>query len=172
MNAMLFEQQIQIRIGKAARTPTLLRRDVDWFGLNSLRPYYSTLPSGSVQCGSRPRNRPDGSGGASHRRREVPPSVQQTDLRHVRDAIVRFCNMLDARPYFAALGNEIVVGIDEENCSSLFLKLRHVGPPNLGSSCLHELGLNEKSSPPAGERAVVIGNVSSVSLLGIENANE
>jgi hypothetical protein len=32
-------------------------------------------------------------------------------------------NGFDAIPYFASLGNEVVVGIDEEKCSDLFVEL-------------------------------------------------
>src|SRR5215831_9059585 len=42
----------------------------------------------------------------------------------MRDATVCFCNALDAIPEFAALGYEIVIGIDEEKPSHLLFKLQ------------------------------------------------
>src|SRR5262249_42334535 len=35
------------------------------------------------------------------------------DFQHVRNAVIRFGNGLDAGPDLAALGNEVVVGIDQ-----------------------------------------------------------
>src|SRR5258708_39583933 len=43
------------------------------------------------------------------------------DLQHVRDASIRFSDVLQTIPYFAALGNEIVERIDHQKCSDLFL---------------------------------------------------
>ena len=42
----------------------------------------------------------------------------------MRNTIIGFCNRLQAIPYFASLGNEIVVRIDDEKCSDLFVKLQ------------------------------------------------
>jgi hypothetical protein len=47
-------------------------------------------------------------------------------LTHVRDALVGFSDALQAIPYFAALGNEIVVRIDNEKAGEV-LCVRHVG---------------------------------------------
>ena len=47
--------------------------------------------------------------------------VDIDDLHHMRNTFVRFGNTLQAIPYFAALGNEIVVRIDHEKCSELFV---------------------------------------------------
>jgi hypothetical protein len=52
----------------------------------------------------------------------LPRSIK--DLQHMRNTIICFCNSLQAMPYFASLGNEIVVWIDDEKCSDLFLKLQ------------------------------------------------
>jgi hypothetical protein len=49
-------------------------------------------------------------------------SVQ--DLQHMRNTIFCFCNNLQAILYFASLGNEIVVRIDDEKCSDLFVKIQ------------------------------------------------
>src|SRR5215469_8607319 len=38
-------------------------------------------------------------------------SAQQ--LQHMRDAVIGLCDAFDAIPYFAALGNEIVVRVDD-----------------------------------------------------------
>ena len=45
-------------------------------------------------------------------------------LLHVGNTIVRFGDRLDAIPDLAALGNEIVVRIDDDHCSDLFVKLQ------------------------------------------------
>jgi hypothetical protein len=34
------------------------------------------------------------------------------NFKHVGNAVVSFGNRLDARPYLASIGNEVVVGID------------------------------------------------------------
>ncbi len=52
----------------------------------------------------------------------LPRSVQ--DLQHMRNTIFCFCNNLRAILYFASLGNEIVVRIDDEKCSDLFVKIQ------------------------------------------------
>jgi len=39
----------------------------------------------------------------------------------MRNTIICFCNSLQAIPYFASLGNEIVVWIDYKKCSDLLL---------------------------------------------------
>ena len=46
------------------------------------------------------------------------------DLQHMRNTVISLCNSLQAIPYFASLGNEIVVRIDDEKCSDLFVKLQ------------------------------------------------
>src|SRR5713101_3772988 len=52
----------------------------------------------------------------------LPRSIQ--DLKHVRNTIICFCNSLQVIPYFASLGNEVVVRIDHEKRSDLFVKLQ------------------------------------------------
>jgi hypothetical protein len=49
----------------------------------------------------------------------------------MRNTMICFCDILTAIPYFAALGNEVVVRIDDEKCSNLFVerKSRHAFPP-------------------------------------------
>src|SRR5919108_1013271 len=43
------------------------------------------------------------------------------NLQHVRNAAVRLCDSLDARPYLAALGNEVVIWIDHQKCGDLLV---------------------------------------------------
>jgi hypothetical protein len=50
-------------------------------------------------------------------------SRRSQQLQHVRDAVSCLCNAFDAIPYFAALGNEIVVWIDDEKCRDLFVEI-------------------------------------------------
>jgi len=52
----------------------------------------------------------------------LPRSIH--DLQHMRNAIVCLCNSLQAIPYFASPGNEIVVRIDDQKCSDLFVELQ------------------------------------------------
>ena len=42
----------------------------------------------------------------------------------MRNTTICFCNSLQAIPYLASLGNEIVIRIDDEKCSDLFVKLQ------------------------------------------------
>ena len=44
----------------------------------------------------------------------LPRGIQH--LQHVRNAVIRFGNSANAVPYLAALGNEVVVGIDHKKC--------------------------------------------------------
>ena len=56
----------------------------------------------------------------------LPRSIQ--DLQHMRNTLICFCNSLQAIPYLASLGNEVVIRIDHQKCSDLFviLQLCHV----------------------------------------------
>src|SRR5215467_8884691 len=49
----------------------------------------------------------------------LPHSIQ--DLQHMGNTIICFCSSLQAIPYFASLGNEIVVWIDHKKCSDLLV---------------------------------------------------
>ena len=49
----------------------------------------------------------------------LPRSIQ--DLQHVSNTIIGFGYVLQAIPYLAALGNEVVVGIDHKKCSDFLL---------------------------------------------------
>jgi hypothetical protein len=48
------------------------------------------------------------------------------DLQHMRNAMIGFGDALQAIPYLASLGNEIVVRIDHQESSDV-LVIRHVG---------------------------------------------
>src|ERR1700694_3774063 len=52
---------------------------------------------------------------------DVRLSRSVEDLHHMRNTLVGFSNTLQAIPYFAALGNEIVIWIDHQKCSDLLL---------------------------------------------------
>ena len=43
------------------------------------------------------------------------------DLEHMSNTLVRFCNTLQTIPYFATLGNEVVIWVDHNKCSELFV---------------------------------------------------
>lgn len=47
----------------------------------------------------------------------LPRGIQ--DLEHMRDAVIRFCNSPNTIPYFATLGNEVVVRINHKKCGEL-----------------------------------------------------
>src|SRR5215471_9207577 len=61
-------------------------------------------------------------------------SCNVEQLQHMRNAIISLCDALDAIPYFSALGNEIVVGIDHQKPGNLLFK-RQIGhnPPPMPS---------------------------------------
>src|SRR5262245_2162238 len=68
-----------------------------------------------------------------HRIENAQPNLSRSrqQLQHMRDAVICLCNTLDAIPELAALGYEIVIGIDEEKPSNLLFKLQlgHAFPP-------------------------------------------
>src|SRR5262245_47376377 len=53
------------------------------------------------------------------------------DLQHIRNAAIRLRDSPHAVPELAALGNEVVIGIDHQKCSKLRVvcQLRHSPPP-------------------------------------------
>src|SRR5262245_61833381 len=52
----------------------------------------------------------------------LPCGIQ--NLQHMRDTIICFCNSLQAIPYFASLGNEIIVWIDDKKRCDFFIELQ------------------------------------------------
>ena len=54
----------------------------------------------------------------------LPHGIQ--DLQHVRNTLISFCNSLDAVPYLATLGDEIVYGSNDQECS-----VQHSKDPSL-----------------------------------------
>ena len=57
-----------------------------------------------------------------HAKLGFPRSIQ--DLQHMRNAVICFCNTLQANPYFTSLGNEIVIWVDEEKRSDLLVEFQ------------------------------------------------
>ena len=47
---------------------------------------------------------------------KVGPSRGIENLQHVRNTTICFGNSFQAIPYFAALGNEVVIRIDDQKC--------------------------------------------------------
>jgi hypothetical protein len=39
----------------------------------------------------------------------------------MRNAVLRFCDSPNAAPYLASLGNEVVIGIDHQECSNVLV---------------------------------------------------
>ena len=62
---------------------------------------------------------------------ELRPARGIQNFQHVDDAVVRLGNGLDARPDLAAFGNEVVVGIDDQQRGDVLAVGRgiHGGPP-------------------------------------------
>ena len=132
MDAMRFDLQIQIHVGKAAGTPMLEGHDIAWLRLEfaaDLAP-----PRVVFEDLSQPRYLLDGRPRlpslvvvwtvATMQRIEdaklrLSRSIQ--DLLHMRKAIVCFRNGLQAIPYFASLGNDIVGRIDHKKCNELLV---------------------------------------------------
>src|SRR5262249_6461640 len=48
-----------------------------------------------------------------------PRGIQH--IQHMRNTAIRFCNSLQAMPYFAALGNEVVIRIDHQERGDIFV---------------------------------------------------
>src|SRR5215813_209791 len=48
-----------------------------------------------------------------------PRGIQH--IQHMRNTAIRFCNSLQAMPYFAALGNEVVIRIDHQERRDIFV---------------------------------------------------
>src|SRR5215470_1282387 len=127
MDAMLCELQIEIGVRKAAGTPMLKGHDVTW-----LRGEFAadlTAPRAVFEGLVCP-------GCLLHWRNVLPrlvvagtvlmmQGIENTDVRlarrcehlhHMRHTLVRFRNTLYAIPEFAALGHEVVVGINHQKC--------------------------------------------------------
>ena len=132
MDAMFLELQIQIRVGETTGTPMLLGDDFARLRgrirggfrrptCRIRRSFATRLPSESAQCTSRSRNRQGDIDDAAHRKPECPPFAQHPGLASYEEHIVGFSNTLQAVPYFAALGDEIVIWIDHKKCSDLLL---------------------------------------------------
>ena len=49
----------------------------------------------------------------------LPRRIQ--DSQHIRNTLISFCNSLQAIPYLAPLGNEVVIWIDHQKCSDFFV---------------------------------------------------
>src|SRR5262249_2830091 len=135
MNAMLFELQIQICVGKATGTPMLEGHDIARLRFE----FAADLATpGAVFEGLMHPSR-------LLRRRNVLPGLvvawavsmmqrienakprlpcSSQDLQHICNTIICLCDRPQAVPYFAFLGYEIVVRIDDEKCSDLFAKLQ------------------------------------------------
>jgi hypothetical protein len=125
LDAVFFEPQIQIRVGEAAGTPMLLGHDIARPG-HELAADLATLhaifegrmrPSGLLNGHDVLSSLVIARTVAAMQRIEngnarLPRRVEH--LRHMRNTLVGFSNTLQAIPYLASLGDEIVVGIDDE----------------------------------------------------------
>src|SRR5215470_5262767 len=125
MNAMLFKLQIQVGVGKPARTPVLLSHNLAWFrrefgpDLATHVPYSKALRDQVALlngCDVFPGLIVGRAVSMMERIEDANPHVPRRiqKLQHIRNAIICLCNISDAIPYFASLGNEMVVGIDDQ----------------------------------------------------------
>src|SRR5215469_9091560 len=150
MNAMLLKLQIQVGVGKSAGTPVFLSDNFAWlrreFGADLATPgaVFEGLSQPSClldRCNVLPAFIVAWTVSVMQRIKNTNPRLPGSshDIQHVRNAVICFCDILDAIPYFASLGNEIVVWIDDDKRRVLFFKvpLCHAlrGPPRLTSSC-------------------------------------
>src|SRR5262245_58791730 len=132
MNAVLLELHIQIGVGKAAGTPVLEGHDVAHLRCELAADL--ATPGPVLEGLSLPGCLLDGSnvlpglivaGAVSMMQRieDAKPRLARSiqDLQHVRDTTIRFCYRLQAIPYLASLGNEVVVRIDHNECSGLLV---------------------------------------------------
>src|SRR6266446_9830375 len=132
MDAVLLELQIQICVGEAAGTPMLRGDDLAWLRLelgtdlaapravfedlalprcllNGRNVLPSLVVAGTVSmmhCIEDPKLR-------------LPRGIQ--DLQHMRNAVIRFCNSLNAVPYLASLGDDDVIRIDHQKRNDLLV---------------------------------------------------
>src|SRR5215813_10085910 len=124
-NSMPLEQQIQIGIGKAAGAPVLLGHDVAWLrrklraNLSSPRAVFEDLALHRCLLDGRdvlPALIVAWTIPMVHRVEDAEPSLPcgGHELKHMRDAMRCCRNVLDAVPYFAAFGDEIVVRVNHE----------------------------------------------------------
>src|SRR5262245_35419846 len=132
VDAVLLELQIEVRVGEAARAPVLRSDDLARPGLEpgadlaapravfeGLAPPCRLLNGSDVLPGlvvARPVAMVQG---IEYPKLRLPCRIE--DLQHVRNAIVRFGDRANAVPELAALGNEVVVGIDYQEPGDLLV---------------------------------------------------
>src|SRR5262249_15310257 len=123
MDAVLLELQVQVGVGEATGTPMLLGDNLTWrwheFGTELATPCAVfegfVLPRGSLNRRNvGPRFVVAGTISMMHGIEDAELRCARgiQDLQHVGNAVVCFSHSFDARPDLAALGNEVVVGID------------------------------------------------------------
>src|SRR5579872_2022258 len=139
MNTVFFELQIQIGVCETTGTPMLRDHDVTGAGFEfwpdftapcavfegfsipgCLLDWRHILPCLVVAGAISPMER------VEHSDSRPPSSVE--NLHHVGNTLVRFGDALQTVPHLTALGDEVVVGIDDDKCGDLFVEclVRHV----------------------------------------------
>src|SRR6516162_5588044 len=116
---MLLKLQIEVGVGKSAGTPVFLGHNVAWlrrkFGADLATPGAVFKGLSQPSCLLDRCNVLPGfivawtvsmMQGIKNTKPRLPASIH--DVQHVRNAVICLCNILDAIPYFASLGNEIV----------------------------------------------------------------
>src|SRR5215475_10420754 len=123
MDAMFLELQVQVGVGEAAGTPVFLCNNLTW----RRHEFFTELATPCPEFEALPLPR-----GSLNRRNVSPRFVVACtipmmhgiedaklhcargiqDLQHVGNAVVCFSDSFDAGPDLAALGNEVVVGVD------------------------------------------------------------
>src|SRR5262252_700341 len=123
MDAMLLELQVQVGVGEATGTPVFLCDNFTWrryeFGTELATPCAvfeaHVMPRGSLNRRNvGPRFVVAGTIPMMHGIEDANLHCARgsQDLQHVGNAVVGFSDSFDAGPDLAALGNEVVVGID------------------------------------------------------------
>jgi hypothetical protein len=123
MDAVLLELQVQVGVGEAAGTPVFLCDNLTWrryeFGTEFATPCAVfeglALPRDSLNRRNvSPRFVVACTIPMMHgiEDAKLSPRVPHSNLQHVGNAVVCFSDSFNAGPDLAALGNEIVVGID------------------------------------------------------------
>src|SRR5262252_9169906 len=124
MDAVLLELQVQVSVGEATGTPVFLCDNFTWprheFGTELATPCAVfeglVLPRGSLNRRNvGPRFVVPGTISMMHGIEDAKLHCARgiQDLQHIGNAVVRFSDSFDAGPDLAALGNEVVVGIDD-----------------------------------------------------------
>ena len=128
---MFLKLQIQIRVGKATRKPMFFGNNFACFRLELIANFAAPRAVfKDLACPTSLLDRRDillrfviartisMMERIENPKPRLPRRIQ--NFEHVRNALVSFRNALDTVPYLSAVGNEVVVRIDDQKCRDLF----------------------------------------------------